>query len=173
VVEYLIQIKPGPVGILGTSLGAITSSLVLSIDPRVTAGVLIVGDGPVSLVLSSSKIKKALDLKKTRMEELNLRSQQEYQQKLEESITIDPISRAQNAAPKNVWMFIGSRDTIVPTETQWKLRDAWKKPRYNQAFLDHTEMIIFTYIFWGRSIRDYFVENLKPSKGAIDSSPRT
>ncbi len=169
--EYLVQLHPGPVGIFGTSLGALTSSIALSIDPRLTTGVLIVGGGPVASILSQSKIKNAVDLKKRRMDQLHLKSKEDYQEKLQEAIQLDTVQLAQQSDPKKLWMFIATRDTIVPTSTQWNLWEAWNKPQHTEAFLNHTGMIIYTYAFWSNSIRNFFLTHLTAAQTPKHASP--
>ena len=160
VLEYVLATKPGPVGILGTSLGAISSSLALSIEPRLTAGVLIVGGGPLHEILTKSSIKDSQTLKVQRMKEYSITSDEQYEQKLSESIQFDTLQYADQATPKNLWMFIATADTTVPHSTQWQLWQAWKKPKLTQGRLDHTGMIIYSFAFWSHSIRNYFLEQL-------------
>jgi dienelactone hydrolase len=160
VLEYLLAAKPGPVGILGTSLGAISSSLALSIEPRLTAAVLIGGGGPLHQILTKSSIKVSQMLKKQRMKLYSLNSDEQYEDQLSESIQFDTLKYADLAPPKNIWMFIATADTTVPASTQWQLWQAWKKPKLTQGRLDHTGMIIYSFAFWSHSIRNYFLEQL-------------
>ncbi len=160
VLEYLFAKKPGPVGILGTSLGAMSSSLALSIEPRLTAGVLIVGGGPLHEILTKSSIKDSRALKTQRMKQDSFTSDEQYEQKLSESIQFDTLKYADQAATKNLWMFIATADTTVPHSTQWQLWQAWKKPKVTQKHLDHMGMIIYSFAFWSHSIRNYFIEQL-------------
>lgn len=161
VLEYLLETRPGPVGILGTSLGALTSSLALSIEPRLTTGVLIVGGGPFHEILTKSSISTAKSLKKQRMKQYQLTSDEQYDQKLSESIHLDTLSYAARAESKNIWMFIATTDKIVPTNTQWQLWQAWKKPKFTQAHFGHIGMMLYSSFFWSHSIRDYFVDHLR------------
>ena len=160
VVEYLAESKPGPIGILGTSLGALISSIALSVEPRLTTGVLIVGGGSVAEILSKSQIKNALDLKKRRIQEYKIKSDDEYQERLVDAISLDTLDFAENAEAKKLWMFIATRDTIVPVDTQIKLWEAWKKPQRTEGYLNHVGMVVYTFAFWSYSIRDFFVNNL-------------
>jgi dienelactone hydrolase len=160
VLEVLVSRKPGPIGVLGTSLGAITASLALSIEPRLTTGVLIVGGAPVSEVLANSRITDAVKLKKYRMNLDHLSSDEEYQHRLSDFIHFDPVAYAEKAEPKNIWMFVAKADKIVPTANQWKLWEAWNNPKLTQARLGHIGMMIYSYTFWDCAIRDFFVEKL-------------
>jgi hypothetical protein len=161
VLEYLLMLKPGPVGILGTSLGALTTSGILSIEPRVSTGIMIVGGGPLHEILVKTDLPVEMALKRDRMKEFHLKDDMEYEQELENNIHIDTVAYAKDAPPKKIWMFIGDHDKKVPTDTQLKLWDAWKRPKVTHLAFDHVGTIVWSFYLYHHQMRDFFLENLK------------
>jgi hypothetical protein len=161
VLEYVLQERPGPVGIQGTSQGALFASFALGVDPRLTTGVLIVGGGPISAVIGRSDLTALLQLKKARMQFYHLKNDEEYEAELAHQIQIDNISLAKDAGPKNLWMFIATHDKTVPIDTQWKLWQTWKEPKHTDLHLAHVGAIIKSFFFYHHAIRDYFIQNLQ------------
>jgi hypothetical protein len=159
-VEFIQHLHAGPMGILGTSLGAMTSSLALSIEPRLSTAVLIVAGGPNHTILAESALTEAQKLKEERLRVYNLSSDAQYDQKLAESIQFDTLNYASQSTQKNLWMFIATNDQTIPTPTQWQLWQAWNHPKFTEAHLGHVEMVVYTYTFWNHRIRDYFLQHL-------------
>jgi hypothetical protein len=160
-IEFAVKNKPGPIGIIGTSQGSLTASIVLSVDPRASTGVLIVAGGPLSKIAATSTNKLVRKVKKERFKKFNIKDEYQYEDILAQNIQIDTLELAEKSTPKKIWMFIASKDKVVAAETQWKLWKAWKEPAYHIVKLDHVWTVLNTFFFHHKKITQFFVENLK------------
>lgn len=160
-VEFLTQQNNGSVGILGTSQGAIFSSLALSVEPLLKAGILIAGGGPQSAVLAKSNLKAALKLKKLRMKEYGISNDRDYERILASQIKFNVLSLARLADPKRLLFFIATGDRTVPTSSQIALWSAWGSPAKVDIPLDHVPAIISANAFHHYKMMNFFLEQLR------------
>ncbi|HEY8279700.1 MAG TPA: hypothetical protein VIH99_08755 [Bdellovibrionota bacterium] len=143
--EYLRPTKP--VGILGTSLGALGASFIMSFDPRVQAGVLIVGGDNLDEIIAHSDESGVAQLRQKQMEKNGFRSVDEYQQAMKSAIRLHPSTFAGYSGPKNVKMYMGMADTTVPTKNQIDLQRALGNPSVVKFDGSHGATIFNTYMF--------------------------
>lgn len=160
VVEFVNHLTSGPVGILGTSQGAIFANVVLAVDPLVQVGSLIAGGAPASEILAASNNKDAVALRKARMEKYKIPTEEEYGRILRRKIKFDGLIAAREAAPKSILMFIATADTTVPTQTQTDLWEAWRRPDHRRIPFNHVKAIIATKLRYHRKLMNFFTGKL-------------
>jgi dienelactone hydrolase len=156
-IEYLKPRRPNQLGILGTSVGAISAALVTGFEPRVSAAALIVGGAGLSEIIAQSDESHLAALRKARMEHFKFESLGSYQSALSQNIKIEPLDFAGYSGPKKVWMMIATKDTTVPTANQWKLFKAFGSQSGSLTFGgNHLETILHTSAVNGLTIVGYF-----------------
>jgi hypothetical protein len=138
-IEYL---QPAPsLGILGTSLGALGASLVLGYDARVKTGVLIVGGEHLSEIIAHTDEPGAAEVRRRQMRSYHLRGIGEYEAALRRAIRIEPADFTEFSGRKNVLLFLGTRDTTVPTKNQLELARSFSAPELSLYPGDHVQTI--------------------------------
>jgi dienelactone hydrolase len=156
-IEFLKPTRPKQLGILGTSVGAITSSLATGYDARISAAALIVGGGGLREIIARSTEQHLSDLRKKRMAAYKLTSIDAYQQMLSPHINIDPIDFINFSGPKNIWMMIATDDLIVPTANQFQMYNAYGRPAGSLTYpSDHFKTILYTSLAQGGKIVEFF-----------------
>ncbi len=159
VIEYLGT----PVGILGTSLGSIYASLTMGADPRVMAGVFIVGGGPLPEILTQSDQSGLAALRNARCEQMGICDPAAYQAELERNISTNPLELSDANRAQDVFMVIGTRDKTVPTANQEQLWDAWGQPEVVRIDKDHVGTILETSVTLQSRIVRFFSRKLETS----------
>lgn len=113
--EYL---RPaGDVGVLGTSLGALGAAFVMNYDARIKTGVLIVGGSHMSEIIARSDETHVKATRSWQMRRNGIRSVDDFERALRRELRLDTTTFAGYSGPKNVLLYVGSRDTTVPTKT--------------------------------------------------------
>lgn len=110
------EIDPQQLGIMGISLGGITSALAAEAEPRFTKVGLLLAGGDISRVAWESK-----ELRKVRERWLAKGGTRESL--VQTVASIDPITYAKNLHGRKVLMLNASQDEIIPkacTEALWK-----------------------------------------------------
>ncbi len=160
VLDYLNPSRPNQVGILGTSVGALSSALALGFDSRLNHGVLVVGGVGLAEIYSTSTQSDALKLREARMSAFGFTSIEEYRAALEKNVTIDPKDFADYSGKKNVLAFVGTEDATVATKNQRDLVQLFgaESVEYNG---DHLETILHTAFWQSEKIRNFFEKNLQ------------
>ena len=148
------------VGILGTSLGGIYASLAMAGDPRIAAAVLIVTGGPLADVLVATDQKVLLALRHTRCREFGVCDPAAYTARLRQAVKLDPPALAVAARRGDVLMYLGGRDTTVPTAQQRTLWQAWGEPRSFSFPHGHFWTIVRTHLLHRGEMAEFFVEKL-------------
>lgn len=111
------QIAQDKVGIVGISLGAIISALVLGVEPRLKAGVLVLGGANLAHVLWRSPLT------------MNVRSELRskgigYEQLRREMESVEPLTSLRGQYGERVLMINGRYDMVIPREDALALRNA-------------------------------------------------
>lgn len=165
VVEYINPSHPEQLGILGTSVGAITSALILGVESRISVGTLIVGGGGMGDIIGQSTEKNLARLREERIADpaMNLPDAKAYLAATRENIKIEPLDLVKFARPKKILSFIATKDITVPTANQMKLYDAFGAQKENLVLHDddHFGTIKFTSKTAKPRIREFFAENLR------------
>ena len=121
VLDYLKPQRPNQVGILGTSVGALSSTLALGFEPRLSTAVLIVGGTGQAEIIGRSTEATAAKLREARMKEFHYQTVDEYVAALQQRVKIDPTDFVDFTGPKKVLAFVGLKDVTVPTKNQKEL----------------------------------------------------
>ncbi|GBC95680.1 hypothetical protein HRbin16_01472 [bacterium HR16] len=111
------QVEPGKIGIVGISLGAIVSALVLGVETRVQSGVLVLGGANLAHVLWRSPLT------------MNVRGELRskgigYERLREEIASVEPLTFLHGQYGDRVLMVNGRYDLVIPREDALALRRA-------------------------------------------------
>jgi dienelactone hydrolase len=161
VIEYLKPAGPGKLGILGTSVGAIQSALALGYEPRIGAGMFIVGGGGMSEIIASSSEATLTRLREDRKKAFGYASNPEYLQALQAHIHVEPLDFVGMSGNKKVMMMIATQDITVPTKNQNDLRRAYEDPFVLTHDADHVHTIVYTSTFKFGQVLEFFARSLK------------
>lgn len=157
--DYLKPTRASQVGILGTSVGALSSSLALGFEPRLSSGVFIVGGFGFSEIVARSTEAGAAKLRDARMKAFGLKNIEDYVALLAEKVVIEPGDFTEFSGRKNVLAFVGTRDVTVPTKNQTALVKAYQAESDEYAG-DHTQTILNTFTWKRGKIAAFFEKNL-------------
>lgn len=168
VVEYIQPAKPAQLGILGTSVGAITSALALGVDARISTGALIVAGGGMGDIIGKSTEEHLARLREERMADpaMHLPTETDYVRAATENVKIEPLTFARFAKPKKVLSFMGTKDVTVPTANQRLLYQAFGSQELVTHDDNHLETIKHTYFNYRDKIASFFVDNLQEATDA-------
>jgi len=158
--DYLKPTRTSQVGILGTSVGALSSSLALGFDARLNSAVLIVGGVDMAEVIAASTEAGATKLREARMKAFGFRNFEEYLAAMREHVLIDPAAFSDYSGPKNVLAFVGTRDVTVPTKNQLALVKSFNAESDEYAG-DHTQTILNTFTWRRGKIAAFFEKSLR------------
>lgn len=139
-IEFLQQTGASSIGIFGTSLGAIQASFILGFDPRIKAGVLIVGGINLPDIIAQSTEKTLMKMREIRMQAWNM-TQAQYALALKKAITIEPADFIGMTGTKPSLVIVGTKDTTVPTENQMLLMQALETSEVIYVPKDHFNTI--------------------------------
>jgi len=160
VLDYLKPSRATQVVILGTSVGALSSSLALGFDARLNAAVLIVGGVGVAEIIAASTEQGAAKLRRSRMKAFGFKSYSEYLSAMRKKVLIEPADFVNYSGQKTVLAFVGGNDVTVPTKHQLDLVRAFGAEA-DEYPGDHLQTIIHTAIFKKSKITDFFQKNLR------------
>ncbi len=125
----------------GMSLGGIMSALLLEVDPRVKAAIIIVGGGNFPEILRNSKQSIVRGYREARMKAENIKTLDELENKTRNLLLFDPLYFASKRATRDVYMVMAMEDSAVPTKNQIELFNAFRKPQNMKYFADHAPTI--------------------------------
>jgi len=160
VLDYLKPSRPNQVGILGTSVGAISSELALGFDPRLNNAALVVGGIGMPNIIAASTEKTLTALRDERMKAFGFKSPAEYLAALREAVVIEPADFVDFSGHKNVLAFVGTQDVTVPTATQREMVKLYGAESYDYAS-DHQGTIVHTFAAERSRVIGFFEKNLK------------
>lgn len=160
VLDWLKPARNTQVGILGTSVGALSSALALGFDARLNSAALIVGGVRMPDIIARSTEQGATSLREARMKAYGFRTIDDYVAAMREHVKIEPADFVDFSGPKKVLAFVGTRDVTVPTENQLELvRDfAAQSDEYAG---DHLQTILNTFAWKRGKIVGFFEKNLQ------------
>jgi dienelactone hydrolase len=125
----------------GMSLGGIMSALLLQVDPRVKAAIIIVGGGNFPEILRNSKQSIVKGYREARMKVEMIKTLDELENKTRSLLLFDPLYFASLRPPRDVYMVLALEDTAVPTKNQKELWEAFRQPASMQYFSNHAPTI--------------------------------
>ncbi len=117
------------IGMLGSSLGGILTAFMAGLEGnRLAAIVTVVAGGNMPYILANSDNAEVAELRERRMAQEQMKSVDEYEEKLREVLRYDPTYFAPFVHADRVLMVMADSDTKVPSETQIELHKAFGKP---------------------------------------------
>ncbi len=131
------------VGVFGVSLGGILSAFVMATQPSIAAGYFVVAGGDIPQILATSDQDEVSVIRRKRMRELNMESNEEYEDYLRDYITYDPVDLALTMLPETLNMVIATEDRHVPTDNQYLLHEAFGEPEAHFYNDSHVSTVLY------------------------------
>lgn len=128
-IRSLPNVDINKVGIFGASLGGILGSIAYGVLPEISAASFIVNGGDVPNTLAYSDQEPIIRIKKARMAEVGLKTNEEYEQYLNEHITLDPLHFASLIDPTSIKLYLSKADASVPSKNQMAFYKAVGSPK--------------------------------------------
>jgi pimeloyl-ACP methyl ester carboxylesterase len=160
--DWLVEqpgVDPDRVGTFGISYGAIISSVVAAVDPRVKACVLDLAGGPLPGVLRTSA-EPSLRRNWNRSRRCHSLTDKQLYEAMGKVIRTDPVKLAPYLPRDHVLMLIARFDSSIPTRYQVRLWRALGKPQADFVPLGHYTSILILPAH-RLSIMHFFEENLE------------
>lgn len=149
------------VGAFGVSYGAIITSVVAAVDPRVKVCVLDLAGGPLAGVMRTS-VEHSLRRNWRRSRRCHSLTDKQLYEAMGRVINTDPVKLAPYLPRDHVLMLIARFDSSVPTRYQVRLWRALGKPRADFVPLGHYTSILMLPAH-RVSVMHFFEENLEPA----------
>jgi hypothetical protein len=143
-------------GVLGTSLGGIFASTAAHNLEKIDAVFTITAGTPISDVIVNSKQKELEYLKVHRAQVLGITPAQVQIQKIREVFYLEPMDLPSLHKNKCLGMVIATKDTVVPANYQYQLRDFWQPQKVIEIHFDHFWGIVNTWLFYNKEIFNFF-----------------
>lgn len=150
------SLRPGFVGILGTSAGGIHASLAVGHDPRIAAAFVIVGGGPIASIVARSDQEAMAEARARRFERYGFRSLDEYEAALSRALTWNPLRPNLDLGSKLLGMAIAERDGTVPTADQLRLMRFWSPETLLRLDAGHVGAVLRTWMFHSDVVVGFF-----------------
>jgi hypothetical protein len=141
------EIDSNNVFVWASSMGAIYSSIVLGLDQRINAGIVIVGGGSIADIVTDSKQRYIKSYRLSRMEKENL-TLNAFREKMKEEVKVDPLVYAKLRSPSDILFVMSLNDPIVATPFQEALYESFGSPvnliRYRKG---HATVLVRTHLY--------------------------
>jgi hypothetical protein len=152
----LEQVKTPFVGLLGTSVGAMHSAISSVQQPQINAIFSIVGGIPITDIIIHSDQQAMLNLKKFRQQNFGIKSDADYQEKLDLAFHLEPLNSGELDTSKKFGAVVATKDETVPTKNQNQLVEFWKPNTVLTLDNGHFWGIVNTWLFHTDVILDFF-----------------
>lgn len=153
------QIKSPFIGILGTSLGALHTSVAVATQEKINAAFLIAGGGPIPEVIVTSDQKAMRDLRDARIQRYGFKSDTEYIAALDKVFLLDPTKQGDLYKKKDIGMVVAEDDTTVPYSNQLKLQTFFNPKKTYTLNSSHFWGIVKTWYFHSQEVLDFFEDS--------------
>ncbi len=160
VIEFLKPSRPGQIGILGTSVGAMSSALALNYEPRLQVGAMIVGAGRFADVIADSDESGARALREARMKAFGYKNIEEYRAALKASIQTEPGQFVSFSGEKKTMLVTADADTTVATQYQLEYVSQLNPETHLALAGNHLEAIKTSFLQHCSAITAFFKRNL-------------
>lgn len=144
-------------GVMGLSLGGITSSMLAGLEPeRLKAAVIAVGGANIPYILANSDNSKVDVLRQRRMIHLGINTPDQYEEELRKTVRFDPFYFADRVRKERVLMVMAEKDTKVPFMVQRELFEAYGQPQsilFKGSHVGSLAKLVFLYM---DTIVDFF-----------------
>lgn len=159
--KVLTKAKTTNFGILGTSVGALHTSVALTVNPKLKTGFIIVGGLPIPEVIIQSNQKAMVNLKNKRYVEYNLTDDEQYLKELSQVFQFEPTAQDINhSVGKNIEAIVSKNDELVPYENQIKAANFFKVLDPTASSLSHTRTVMYYGLFKRSKVIQFFEKNL-------------
>lgn len=148
-----------PVGILGTSVGALFASQAIGSKPRLRTGFSIVGGAHIAEIIVTSTQGAMEKAKAVRKEAFGIKNDEEYLKELDPHIKIDPYYMDGHKG-KTLGLVYSPLDSVVPAKNQKLLMDIWNPEKVITIEHNHMWSIIATWLLHQKEISKFFKESL-------------
>ena len=145
-VDWMIKhpkIDGDRVGLVGISLGAITGSIVMGVEPRIKAGVLILGGGNLSGILMSSEEKSVRRVRESMKKHQGLSPEQIEERLRTQLHQLEPTHYADGQDPSQILMINAYLDKVIKRKYWKTLWKALGKPLLIELPTGHYTSILF------------------------------
>lgn len=122
--QQFTEVDPDRIASFGASLGGIRLMIAMGVDKRFKYGVTYVTGGDLPDIMTESLVPEIMMYRMKKMQDLELKTKQEYREALERVSTVDPLLFADYLDSDNIMMGIATKDVHVPSKNQYKL---WRK----------------------------------------------
>jgi hypothetical protein len=150
------HIKTPFIGMLGTSVGGIHTSVAMSTHDRLDSALVITTGNPIPEVIVFSSQEAMRDARKKRYEMFHFKDDQDYLSHLSAAFHLDPSTRPRKFEGKKLGVITASEDTVVPTANQDKLQRLWGAKELLRLPNDHFLGIVKTGIFHRDLVVEFF-----------------
>lgn len=152
-------VDPDRIGMLGISLGAIFSSRVAAVNPRIKAAVLLIGGAGLPGILASADDREIKQYRAALAARHGV-SEAELAPLFEEALTsLDNEAYVSTLDPRTTLMVSGMFDAVVRPRFARRLWEAAHRPRHRRLPCGHYSTVVFVPLIkaWSRS---FFVKTL-------------
>ncbi|MDZ4660465.1 MAG: acyl-CoA thioester hydrolase/BAAT C-terminal domain-containing protein [Pseudomonadota bacterium] len=157
--RVLAEVKTPFVGLLGTSIGALHSSIAATTVEKIDAVFIIVGGAPIAEIVLSSDQQQMIDLKYARKKLYGFKNDQENIEAIGKAFQLEPMQQGTLYKKKDLGMSIAKNDETVPTINQNKLRDYWQPKKVVSLSSNHFFGILKTWLFHTDELVSFFEES--------------
>ncbi|MDC0254277.1 dienelactone hydrolase family protein [Bacteriovoracales bacterium] len=122
IVGKLPGVDDQKIGIMGLSLGGITTALTMGRDPRLKAGVIFMGATNIPHLMAYSDQYVVKKLREKKMSELGIEDAWDFETLLKEKVKIDLPYLTEGRTSRDYFLFVTKDDSYVPSKIQETLR---------------------------------------------------
>jgi cephalosporin-C deacetylase-like acetyl esterase len=161
------EIKPGQVGMLGISLGALVGAVLAGVDSRVKIAMLVSGGGNLAQILTA-QAQGSLSFGKQYKDAILATDPITLETQL---ASIDPINFVAHISPRPLLMEHGRLDKVIPPEAAQALFDAAAQPKQIDWYPNagHPPSLLDLY----DPISDFLAKNLPAPEPAQPKTAQT
>jgi hypothetical protein len=140
---------PGPLHLLGTSVGALFSISALARIPQVTKAALVVGGVPFTEIIATSDTEHMNYLREQRKLKFGISSQEDYISRLNAVFEWNDLDKLNGniLVDKKILLVIGTMDQGVPTKNQLQLQERFPMAKVIRHDSDHMGTIVKSFLF--------------------------
>lgn len=139
----------------GGSLGGVRLIFAMGIDPRIGSGIAYVTGGDIPHILAYSTVNEVRAYRRRKMRDLGLRTRKEYEERLRDVISLDPLDFAPYIDPSKLMLAISLNDTSIPSRTQIELKWKLHSPYFFTSKYNHACTVFFS-IFNHGKIKNFY-----------------
>ena len=144
------------IGMLGTSLGGLHTSVSLQTQPRLDAAFIITAGLPIIDVIMTSDQDAMIRLRKIRMQEFKFPNESELQKAIENVFHLEPTRLGEHFKNKKIGVALALNDRTVPTKSQQRLVDFFKPDTVLEYSSNHFWGIVKTWLFDSSEVVRFF-----------------